>query len=1038
MSILPSDPSHAGPLSAISGQIVSGPSDLRQAAFWVSVGEHGEAVYRRITDATGASTASSRAELLTEIAARLARRSRVPLVLVVGALACVVGATAGIWVSALIAIAATVALFLVRAADAARRTIFVLYSLSDDVAPTYEGVRNGVAWIGRSERRSSSRGAVHTLTATAPLTTNLVAPELLLGPMRLQFFPDGILVLHSTSIWFAPYSQVKLETTRARHVESAGVPPADSPRVGQQWRYQRKDGTPDRRRKFNPLQSIVETGQLTIFSEGVLREALSLSNPVAAERFRDAILAIADPKRIAQTPSTAKAVSPIAASSFAPVSTSVKPHGPRMTATPDRDELVRAVIRAEGVPRLEKPVDIPKRQTPADGNALWVPGSRQVTVHGFDIGGFVYLGEHLRGLDVHLAEPSLIVPSKAVDRSNPASASDTQIGYSPSYDRLTPQLRAAFLGWLANGRRDPDAPIGFVFLFFYGLERRVFECLGGKGSDAAECIAIAREIERLLSIYSHETFGWYASSFLDLLSAREPELIAPSRGDRSRPGDALPFRTRVALGKLASAGAILSADLALQWLRVGGRALRTPATRCPEQFERLFAIRYAEAFEGGMRLRANKTALTLRYTPASGALRERSIKIDGLPDVTALTKPLAEFEKIADGCCNELDPYSRWIAKNPQSAQSLGAISILPTALVPTIETGDVAALTSFLKERLGSAEYIAIGADELLFYWVVANPLKISKGEAVQLAQALDRLGFSIEPDVRFGGPPLASGGSMVIFRRVADSTTAPPPEYTAALVLARLGVIVANADGVLTNGERDMVHRSVADAFDLPEAERRRLDAHVEWLTTANLGTWGLKKQLASLAPEQRARVGAYVVRIAAADGVVDAAEMRTLEKLFKSLDLTADDLYRNMHSAMVDAKDAAPAPQVHPRGVTLDMGRVQSKLAETATVSSLLADLFADEEEPITASIVTEASGVTAIGKLDAAQSAFLRALAGRSEWPRHDVEFLASTHALLVDGALEAINDYAFERCGDPVWEGADPLTINDYVAKEILT
>jgi tellurite resistance protein len=1021
MSIFPSDPSRVGPLSAISGQIVSGPSDVRQAGFWVSIRGHGDAVYRRVTDAAGASTESSRAELLTEIAARLARRSRVLVVLVVGALACVVGATVSIRVSALIAIAA----------------IVVLYSLSDGIAPIYKGILNGVAWIGRSESRSSSRGVVNIQKATGPLTTNVAAPELSLGPMRLQFLPDGILVLHTTAVWFVPYSQVKLETSRARYLHRVGIPPADSPRVGQQWTYQRKDGTPDRRRKFNPLLPLVETGQLKIFSEGVLSEALSFSNPAAAEHFRDAIVAIANPKPIAQTPSTAKATSPSASNSFAPASTLVKAPVPGMTATL-RDELVRAVIRAEGVPRLEKPVGMPRRQTPADGNTLWVPASRQVTVHGFNIGGFVYLGEHLRGLDVHFAEPSLIDPSKAVDRSNIASASDMQIGYSLSYDRLTPKLRTAFLGWLANGRRDPDAPIGFVFLFFYGLERRVFEYLGGKGSDAAECIAIAREVERLLSIYSHESFGWYASSLLDLLSAREPELIAPSRGDRSRPGDALPFRTRIALGKLASAGAILPADLALQWLRVGGRALRTPATRCPEQFERLFAIRYAEAFEGGMRLRANKTAVTVRYTPASGALRERSIKIDSLPDVTALTKPLAEFERIADGCCNELDPYSRWIAKNPQSAQSLGAISILPPALVPTIETGDVGALTSFLKERLGSAEYVVIGADEFLFYWIVANPLKISKGEAVQLAQALDRLGFSIEPDVRFGGPPPTSGGAMVIFRRSADATTAPPPEYTAALVLARLGVIVAKADGVFTADERNTLHRAVADAFDLPEAERRRLDAHVEWLTTTNLGTLGLKKQLASLVLEQRARVGACVVRIAAADGVVDAAEMRTLEKLYKSLDLTADDLYRNMHSAMVDTTDAARAPQIRPNSVTLDMGRVQSKLAETATVSSLLADLFADEADPVAVSIVTEASDTPAIGKLDAAQSAFLHALIARGEWPRCDVELLASTHALLVDGALEAINDYAFERCGDPVWEGDDPLIINDYVAKEILT
>jgi uncharacterized tellurite resistance protein B-like protein len=626
----------------------------------------------------------------------------------------------------------------------------------------------------------------------------------------------------------------------------------------------------------------------------------------------------------------------------------------------------------------------------------------------------------------------------SIDRWNMAVPPDGQIGYSPSYERLTPPVRAAFLNWLARGRKDPAAPIGFVFLFFYGLERRAFEYLVGKASHTAECVAIARELERLLSIYPHESFGSYASSLLDLLSAREPELIAPSRGDHLRPGDALSFTTRVTLGKLASAGATLPAGLALEWLRSGGRALRTPASRCPAEFERLFVIRYSEQFAGGMRLHANKTSLVVRHTPASSALRERSLKVEGLPDVTALTKPLSEFEKIADLCCDELDSYSRWIAKNPQSAYSLAAISMLPAELMQVVDSDDVRTLTSFLANRLGDAEYISIAADDLLFYWPVANPVKLTKSEAVQLAQALEKIGYSTEPDVRFGGHPPASGGSIIIFRRGADAPAAASPEYAAALVLARLGVAVANADGIFTPGERNALHRSIADAFELHDAERRRLDAHVEWLSRENLGTTGVKKQIAALAPGQRAKVGGYVTRIAAADGTVDAAEMRALEKFYRSLGLTADDLYRSVHTVMTNDGEGAPTPQTLSRGVGLDMMRVQTKLAQTATVSSLLADVFAEEDEaPVTSSVDANTPTPSGIGGLDAAQSAFLRSLIARGEWPRHDVELLAAEHALLVDGALEAVNDYAFEHCGDPIWEGDDPIIINDYVAKEIL-
>jgi hypothetical protein len=163
-----------------------------------------------------------------------------------------------------------------------------------------------------------------------------------------------------------------------------------------------------------------------------------------------------------------------------------------------------------------------------------------------------------------------------------------------------------------------------------------------------------------------------------------------------------------------------------------------------------------------------------------------------------------------------------------------------------------------------------------------------------------------------------------------------------------------------------------------------------------------------------------------------------MRALEKLYRSLGLTADDLYRSVHTVMTNDREQAPAPQTQSRGVGLDMMRVQTKLAQTATVSSLLADVFAEEDEAqVTSPVDANTPTPSGIGGLDAAQSAFLRSLIARGEWPRHDVELLASEHALLVDGALEAVNDYAFEHCGDPIWEGDDPIIINDYVAKEIL-
>jgi hypothetical protein len=40
-------------------------------------------------------------------------------------------------------------------------------------------------------------------------------------------------------------------------------------------------------------------------------------------------------------------------------------------------------------------------------------------------------------------------------------------------------------------------------------------------------------------------------------------------------------------------------------------------------------------------------------------------------------------------------------------------------------------------------------------------------------------------------------------------------------------------------------------------------------------------------------------------------------------------------------------------------------------------------------------------------------------------------------LLPDGALERINEAAFERCGTAVCEGEDPVDVNTNVLEEML-
>src|SRR5258708_4632931 len=499
-----------GPLRIVttpSLRVVSGPSDSRHAAFVVSTSHGSEAVYRRVIDAGGNCEESSRADLLEEMAARGARRAWGPVVLVVGVLSTLFALAASSVLALSLLIATVVGSVVIFRGDAARRRLFVLYVMDAVCESAYGGLLNGLGWIERSSKKWSARGVVVFAKPLAPLTTNIDLREVKLGiTLRLQFAPDGVYVFSGAQMSFVPYGQLTVSAARHRQVQS--IPASDSPRIGQQHKYTNKHGSPDRRHKFNPILPVVETGSVNFTSTGTLTETILLSNPVAAEHFGNAIGAMAlqpapTPPRLAAKPEPARTVTMMA---------------PKSVAVPRRDEPAPAVIRGSansvGIKREE-----PRPLSPQapDGNALWISPSRAMLVHGLDIGGFVYVGQHLRGLDLTFEEPALIDPTLAIDRSNQGATIDHSVGYSLSYSKLPPHGRAAFLQWLSTGRRDPALPIGLVFLFLYGLERRAYEDLGGKGSDQADSIAIARELERLLAIYTNASFVGYGGRLLDLL-----------------------------------------------------------------------------------------------------------------------------------------------------------------------------------------------------------------------------------------------------------------------------------------------------------------------------------------------------------------------------------------------------------------------------------------------------------------------------------------------------------------------------------------
>jgi uncharacterized tellurite resistance protein B-like protein len=685
---------------------------------------------------------------------------------------------------------------------------------------------------------------------------------------------------------------------------------------------------------------------------------------------------------------------------------------------------------------------------PQTADQCWVPREREVEVAGRRIGGgLFYLGENLLSAsrDFPIREPALVDPTLEV--ATQASGGGPTRFYWPSYERLSPTDRAAYLEWLAGSRSAREVSQSLVFLYFYGLERRLLGDPQESSAAFSERAVIVEELTRLRgAVEDDQERAALAHHLGQLLEFLEAQDLLHGRDSppppRERSGWQVPLSLRLMLGEVAAAKLPLPAELALSWTVTSPEAyLRTPAQRCEDEFSSLFELRYRERFGEGLRLPRGKK-LHVSYRASSPALREIE-EPTSLPDVTDSPKLIEPLRKLARDCCAELDPYSRLLGRKPTEAESLKGIALLPAPLLKAHAHEKLNQLRTLLQDASSGDRPWLLEANDLLACWPVDKP-KLPKKEAVSLVQLVEKLGYGIEPDVRFGGNAPARDGIVVIFPAQEHDPRAPSPAYATATMLLDLVAAVAAADGTVTAEEERHLEAHIESAIDLYPGERERLRAHLEQVTRAKLSFTGLRKKLEPLTSEQKERIGSGLVTVAAADGHISPEEVKVLGKVFGLLGLDPDSVYSQAHAAAGANRPPVvgtnqPEEADHEDRDTLDRSTVETKIEETARVSSMLAGIFDSEDDAeADAPAVSPSAGIESSNGLDAAEAAFARDLAERTSWSRAEVEELAARRDLLVDGALEAINNTAFERCDTPFFEGDDPIEIDVEVAEEVLS
>jgi hypothetical protein len=663
----------------------------------------------------------------------------------------------------------------------------------------------------------------------------------------------------------------------------------------------------------------------------------------------------------------------------------------------------------------------------------WYPHGSAASISGATVAdGMVYVGQASNSWEEN--DASFIDPTLPVA---PASAAASPLSYWPSYRTLTPECRHDYLEWLASGKQAPDQDIGYVFLYFYGLERRLLI----DTPTPEEVRTLVAEVERLRLIYAgNHSFNGYSRRLLEAVAFLQNAALASHAEflpDLAAPAGDMPLSLQVAIAREVVAGRTLSFELAaaalfgLREFWSANRLVLDGSARAA--FLAVLRSRFATTFRSGFLLRNRKDShLQLIYRGASSGLQvnlAERVELKDLPNPTTLT--WTKLLNLAGVVAEDVTPYAKSLAYYPARANSLLGLVGCPVELRDTVAP-------EARRWLEGLPRFAPVAFGELAGHAIGTTTAKWTVRHRRQVSEALAGVGYLMEPEPEDNSERLEDNTHVQVFR-CADRT--PSRAMDVASAAAMLVVIIAKTVDHGTDEIAEFWVSRIPPRLSLTADQLIRLRARLAWLATRHVTLLRAKKLLGDATSEEREFCAWSATVAAGVTGAVGKAEVAVLEAIYDALSVSRHTLYAGLHEGIGAATAAANEPilvsdavpeTLHPipRPPVERVDDKSDRLArirdETDRVAAMLKDIFVEDEPQM---LAPEPVGENVLAGLDPRHATLLARLLTRPEWPRDEFDKAASEAGVMPSGAMETINEWAFDYYGDALLEDGDPVVIN---------
>jgi hypothetical protein len=178
-----------------------------------------------------------------------------------------------------------------------------------------------------------------------------------------------------------------------------------------------------------------------------------------------------------------------------------------------------------------------------------------------------------------------------------------------------------------------------------------------------------------------------------------------------------------------------------------------------------------------------------------------------------------------------------------------------------------------------------------------------------------------------------------------------------------------------------------------------------------------------------------------VALADGVIDLSEIKQLEKLYTALGLDKANVASDIHNCTSSKANVADTSRISAGAkgntvFTLDEEVLALHESETNEVQGILGAIFVDDSPEDNVVPNSPHESVSDESDLDQKHLELFTNLKVKEQWARSEVIEFCQSLGLMLDGALEVINDWSFEKVDAPVLDDDDDIYVDLEIVEEL--